>query len=81
MTTSDLSELLNPAGPNQTTYNAIVWATVHAVSGGTVSLVIDGFPQDQIYADVPTAGGTPSAGDKVLLLHDSDGHPAMALVS
>lgn len=75
-----IEELINPPGPNQTPYNAIVPATVHAVDGGSVSLTIEGFPSDQVYAVVPKAGGTPSAGDKVLLVHDSNGNPAMALV-
>jgi hypothetical protein len=80
MSTNDLSELLNPAGPNQTPYNAIIAAKVHAVDGGSVSLTIDGFPSDVVYAVVPTVGGDPSAGDSVVLLHDANGNPIVALV-
>jgi hypothetical protein len=80
MATNDLSELLNPAGPNQSSYNAIIAATVHAVMGAEVSVTIDGFPSDQVYAVVPTVGGTPSAGDSVVLLHDANGNPIVALV-
>jgi hypothetical protein len=75
-----IEELVNPAGPNQTPYNAIVAARVHGVSGGTVSVTIDGFPSDQVYADVPSAGGTPTAGDTTALLHDSNGNPIVAVV-
>jgi hypothetical protein len=74
-----IEELVNPAGPNQDPYNAVVAATVHGVTGGELSVTIDGFPSDQVYAVVPFAGDTPSAGDRVALLHDSDGNPIAAL--
>lgn len=73
-------ELISPQGPNQSAFNAVVTAKVHAIVGSEVSVTIDGFPSDQIYATVPTVGGTPSSGDNVFLLHNSDGHPVVALV-
>lgn len=66
--------------PNQTPYNAIVAAKVHAVNGNEVSLTIAGFPSSQVYAVVPFSGGTPTEDMTVFLLHDSNGHPAIAVV-
>jgi hypothetical protein len=75
-----IDELISPQGPNESAFNAIVAAKVHSVSDSQVSVTIDGFPPDQIYATVPTVGGTPSSGDNVILLHNSDGNPIVALV-
>lgn len=75
-----IDELISPQGPNQTVFNAIVPATVHSVDGGEVSVTIDGFPPDQIYATVPFTGGTPESGASAVLLHDSNGNPIIALV-
>jgi hypothetical protein len=80
MASNDLSELLSPQGPNQNAWNAIIAATVHAVMGAEVSVTIDGFPSDEVYAVVPWSGGTPTAGATVTLFHDSNGNPISALV-